>query len=216
MYSEQRNYQMKNRLKNYQSLCVALGKLFPHHMEIILHDLTSGKIAYIENSFSNRIVGDDSLIKLEELDADADENGVIGTYPKTNFDGTQLKSVSSIIRDDKQNAIALMCINFKVEEINTAIDVLSRLITISSTPRTSAIPSLMAEDWREQVNVIIRHTLEERQIKLISAKRQDKLAILAAIDKADIFSVRGSSNYVADALGISRANLYEILRNIRK
>ena len=211
-----RNYKMKNNLKSYQSLCVALGKLFPHHMEIILHDLTTGKIAYIENSFSNRIVGDDSLIKLEELDADADENGVIGTYPKTNFDGTQLKSVSSIIRDDKQNAIALMCINFKVEEINTAIDVLSRLITISSPPRTSAIPSLMAEDWREQVNVIIRHTLEERQIKLISAKRQDKLAILAAIDKADIFSVRGSSNYVADALGISRANLYEILRNIRK
>lgn len=207
---------MKKLLKSYRSTCVALGKLFPNHMEIILHDLATNKITYIENSFSNRIVGDDSLINIKDLEGDSDGNDVVGPYSKINSDGTALKSVTSIIRDDNQKPIVLMCINFKVEELNSAIGLLASLVNISSQESQSLTSSLMAEDWREQVNIIIRKTLETRQISLVSAKRKDKLAILEAIDKADIFSVRGSSNYVAKSLGISRANLYEILRNIRK
>lgn len=207
---------MEKIIKHYQSICIALGKLFPNQMEIILHDLSVNKIAYIENSFSNRVIGDDSLINIKELESDSDNNDVVGPYPKINSDGTALKSVTSIIRDDNRNPIALMCINFKVEELNSAINLLNSLASISPIVQSSSISSLMAEDWREQVNIIIRKTLESLQISLVSAKRKDKLVILKAIDNAGIFSVRGSSDYVANSLGISRANLYEILRNIRK
>lgn len=207
---------MKQIIKTYKPTADAIGKLFPNHIEVILHDLSTGKIAYIVNSFSNRVIGDESLINISKLEGDADSNDVIGPYRKINSDGKELKSVTSLIRDGQGKPSALMCVNFKTEEVDLAINLLSNLTGSIAIQKSAPNKSLLAEDWREQVNILIRLTTDELQTTLVAAKRKHKMAMLKAIDKADIFEIRGSSNYVAEALGISRANLYEILRDARK
>ncbi len=203
---------MKNTLEQYQPICVAIGRLFPNHVEVILHDLLTEKIAYIENAFSHRVIGDDSLIDVKALHNETEN--VIGPYSRINSDGKTLKSVSVIIKNDKNKPVALMCMNFQIEEIDAAIALLKSFTDLSTQQQTS--DSLMSEDWREKVNVLMRKTLHIQQTTLVMAKRQDKIAILKSLDEAQIFAIRGSSNYVANALGISRANFYEILRDARK
>ncbi len=199
----------------YKPICIAIGKLFPDFVEVVLHDLTTQKIAFIENVFSNRTIGDDSLVCIEELEKDADEHGVVGPYEKINSDGTSLKSITTIIRRDDHKAIGLMCVNFKTTSFTLASEILNSLIHVPAQHNNSSPKSLFQDDWREQVNSIIRQTLNTRNTTLVAAKRSDKKAILEAIEQAGVFGIRGSSNYVAQTLGISRANLYEILRNIR-
>lgn len=200
----------------YKPICIATGRLFPDYVEVVLHDLTTQKIAFIENVFSNRAIGDDSLVCIDELERDADDNGVVGPYEKINSDGTSLKSITTIIRNEEHKAIGLMCVNFKTTSFKLASELLNSLTQLPTQQAEQSPKSLFQGDWREQVNSIIRQTLITLNTTLVAAKRSDKKAILEAIEQAGVFGIRGSSNYVAQTLGISRANLYEILRNIRK
>ncbi len=63
---------MSDSLNNYRVLCKAISLLLPNQLEIVIHDLNSGKIAHIENPYSNRNVGDDSLIDEDELTTEID------------------------------------------------------------------------------------------------------------------------------------------------
>lgn len=205
---------MNDLIRTYSPICKALAALFPNQIEVVLHDLSCGKIAYIENSYSNRVAGDDSLIDLANLEQEIQGKDILSPYSKVNVDGTALSSVTSILRNEEGKPVALMCINFKTEALSQAINLLSNILPVVE-PQTSIPGSLVAQDWREQINLLIKQTLDECQTTLLQAKRKDKKAILATIEKAGLFDVRGSSNYVAQALGISRASLYEILRTIR-
>lgn len=208
------NQCMHQIIKNYRSVCIALAQLFPNHIEVVLHDLSTEKIIHIENAFSHRVTGDESLINKDELLHDASSAGVIGPYKKVNADGTILKSVSVLIKDNDDIPIAMMCMNFKTEQINAAVSLLKDLVAFPMEPQPHG--SLISEDWKEQVNGVIRSTLKAQQTTMLKAKRCTKLKILQTLDEAQIFSIRGSSNYVSSALGISRANFYEILRDVRK
>ena len=147
--------------KTYRPVCIALGKLFPNQLELVLHDLRTQKILHIENAYSNRAVGDDSLVDIAEVESETDENDIIGPYSKVNSDGTELKSVTCIIRDEESRPTALMCINFKIEQLKLAMSVLDNLTKVTTSAKSEG-KSLLANDWREQVNTIIRIELEQR------------------------------------------------------
>jgi predicted transcriptional regulator YheO len=202
-------------LNIYKPVCTLISRLFPEQIEVILHDLKTRKILYIENSYSNRVIGDDSLICIEELEKDSDDFDIIGPYSKTNSDGASLKSITLIIRNGLREPIALMCINFKIEQLLLAEKLLSSLVSISPTNSTKSKKSLFSNDWKEQVHVIVKQVLFEEKTTLVAARRPTKLIILKRIGEEGIFSIRGSTGYVGDILGISRANLYAILRQIR-
>jgi D-arginine utilization repressor len=206
---------MQSVLTKHIPICKAIGHLFPSIIEVVLHDLVTQKIVHIENSFSNRVSGDDSLIDLEELEIDAAKSDILGPYRKIHTDGSNLKSISSIIRDDHNKSIALLCINLKTEVFSEASRLLSSLVNISTEKVTTSPNSLLIDDWREQVNTILKTILEQRNITLVAAKKADKRAILRAIHQKGIFEIRGSSNYVASVLGISRASLYQILKQAK-
>ncbi len=89
---------MKTLEHRYGAVCSLIAQLFPGQIEVVLHDLKTGKIAAIEGGFSHRVIGDDSLIDLEELEADANDNGVIGPYPQTSWDGEILRSFTAIVQ----------------------------------------------------------------------------------------------------------------------
>ncbi len=74
---------------------------------------------------------------------------------------------------------------------------------------------LMSRDWREQTNELIGITLADRGVSLILSNRADKRAIVDALEKSEIFQIRGSAQYLSKALGIPRANLYGLLRVVR-
>ncbi|MCW8876689.1 MAG: PAS domain-containing protein [Kangiellaceae bacterium] len=201
--------------QKYKPICSAISNLFPGIVEVVLHDLTTQKIVHIENPFSNRTPGDDSLINMNELGADANKSDVLGPYKKIHIDGTKLKSISSIVRDDNQKPVALLCINLKTDVFSEASNLLASLINLPNEQASSSPDSLFSEDWREQVNVTVKTVLKERNINLVAAKRVDRQVIIAALNNIGIFEIRGSTDYVANALGISRANLYQILKQTK-
>lgn len=198
---------------HYGPIGKLIAQLFPGQLEVVLHDLRTGKIVGLEGNISNRAIGDDSLIETESLEADVDAGGVIGPYAQTNWDGELLRSFTAVARDAEGRPRGLICVNLRTAAFSAAADLLAALSAIDQTPRSKA---LFARDWREAANTLIAQTLAERGVTLVSARRDDKVALVAALDRAGILEMRGSPDYAAKALGVSRASIYNLLKDARR
>ncbi len=184
----------------------------PGLVEVVLHDLNTGKIAHIENAFSPRKAGDASLIETENYEAELNQDGTIGPYRKANPDGSTLKSVSALIRDEQNRPAGLLCINMKTDGLESAAQLLAGLAAVG--PDESQ--GILKNDWREVANTVIAETLRQRKLGTNQAKRPDRLEIVRNLLDADVFAARGSADYVAEALGISRASLYGLLNEAKR
>lgn len=184
----------------------------PGLVEVVLHDLNSGEIVHIENGFSPRKIGDASLVETENYEAELAPDGTIGPYRKANPDGSTLKSVSALIRDENNRPAGLLCINMKTDGIEAAAQALAGLAAVGAENSQG----ILKNDWRELANSVIAETLRSRKLGPGQAKRPDRLEIVRNLLNADVFSARGSADYVAEALGISRASLYGLLNEARR
>ena len=204
---------MQDLLSHYRAISEAITLLFPGQIEVVLHDLMTGTISHISQAFSNRKPGDESLIDPDDLNRETQGQDIIGPYTKATPDGERLKSVSAVLRDGQGNPRYLLCINMKVGRLEQSLDLLQLLVGHQHNDSSQA---LVTDDWRERANIVIAGILNERNITMLSATRPDRLVIVAALETAEIFQIRGSAEYVAKALGISRASLYTLLKEARQ
>ncbi len=190
----------------------AIARLFFPHVEVVLHDLETGEIAHIANSYSKRRAGDASLTD-DGIGADAGAD-VIGPYAKRNWDGRRLKSITAVLRDGSGKAIGLFCINQDIETFAALGDQLKSLVTLPEAPPTSSV--LMADDWRETINGVIGDYLSKRGTSLAGLASGDIDDLLLRLEASGIFEIRKAIPYVAEILRLSRATIYNRLARARR
>ncbi|MCF6219878.1 MAG: PAS domain-containing protein [Robiginitomaculum sp.] len=202
---------MTNLTNQYGGICKLIGLLFPGQMEVVLHDLETGCIVALEGAFSNRVLGDTSLVDFKAL-KERNDGDVIGPYAQENWDGEMLRSLSAVLYDDRAKPIGLLCVNTKTVALSAAAGLLASLTQINTADKPK---SLFNQDWRQAINTTVSKTLAKRGVVLVAAKRSDKVAILNALETNNIFDIRGSHQYVIKLLGVSRANFYKLLKTVR-
>ena len=190
----------------------AMALLLKPQAEVVVHDLDSDRILHIAGAFSRRRAGDPSLNDVGTLTAT--EGGVIGPYGKTNFDGRALKSVSVPIMGRDGQPAGLFCINLDVSAFAEVQAVLERLMLVPAEPVKTA-ERMFPMDWREQINVEIAEFLGARKASLAGLTTRDLVELTAALDERGFFSIRKAADYIAAALGVSRATLYKRLAAAR-
>nr|WP_314576585.1 PAS domain-containing protein [uncultured Pseudomonas sp.] len=198
-------------MDNYVSTARAVAMLLSPHAEVIIHDIASGKIAYIFNVFSKRRVGDSSLTDIS--DGTSFEDDVSGPYRKVNFDQRQLKSVTAVLRDPGGAEIGLLCINFDTTVMSGMADIAAsflKLETIVEKPY-----ALFASDFQELANVVMDKFLRARSVTLASLTPGEMVLLIGEMDRAGVFAIRNSMNYVCELLSLSRATVYKYLRRTR-
>lgn len=188
----------------------AIAALLAPQAEVVVHDLRTDRVAGIWNAFSKRKVGDPSLLGDDpELIGEKD---VYGPYEKAGADGGRLKSISAILKDEAGRRIGLLCVNFDLAVFDRAVDLLNAF-TRADQPRPEPI---FAQDWREQINLGIRAFLQERGLTLKALDRSDRVALMADLDQRNLFATRKAAQHIADALGLSRATIYNLLGEARQ
>lgn len=188
----------------------AIAALLHPHAEVVVHDVVTDRIARICNSFSSRRPGDASHL-VGDPDLSPDQN-VYGPYERAERDGARIKSVSAALKDREGNLIGLLCINFDVSKFDEAI----QLLTAFVNPGPSPSRILFKQDVREQVNWVVREQLVRLGRRLEALDRADRLVIIKELDKEHIFETRNAVPIVARALGVSRASIYNMLREGRR
>ncbi|WP_374652723.1 transcriptional regulator [Dongia sp.] len=188
----------------------AIAALLAPQAEVVVHDLRNDRVAGIWNAFSKRKVGDPSHLGDDpELIGEKD---VHGPYEKAAPDGGRLKSISAVLKDETGRRIGLLCINFDLAIFDQAIGLLGAF-TRAGQPRPEPI---FAQDWREQINLGIRAFLQERQLTLKALAREDRVQLVSYLDERNLFATRKAAQHIADALGLSRATIYNLLADARQ
>ena len=199
------------QLLSFAPVAQAIADLFAPHVEVILHDAASGKIAFIANAFSKRKVGDESLIDSEPALVDADP--VSGVYAKANWNGNRLHSISVRLTDDAGGPLGFLCINHDVEALSAAQAALAAILALQ--PAAAPPQQLFGRDWREEVNGVLAAFLRDNSLTLDGMTTGDQDAVLRALDQRSLFEVRRAPSYVASVFGWSRQTLYTRLKRAR-
>ncbi|MPY24472.1 PAS domain-containing protein [Shewanella sp. YLB-07] len=189
----------------------AISKLIPGQVEVIVHDLTKGRIVHIEGAFSNRQIGDESLINEDELILIRNQGNIVGPYEKIDVNKGKITSVSVLI-EDRNYGDFMLCINMNVQPIINAMTELTSLINIVNPAEKNN--SLIKNDWRESINNIIYKKLNDIGVSLTSAKKGHRQSLLNELNNSGFLQNKGAPEYVMKTLGISKATYYNLLKNI--
>lgn len=197
---------MPHDLDVYKPIAEAIGLLLFPHAEVVIHDFKTKCIGYLFNNFSKRKIGDTSLLdEMENLSAVQD---LFSPYFKVNWDGRKMKSVSVVLKNSAKKPIGLLCINLDVSHMQQ----MHHFILDFIEAKVEQPEFLFKNDWREKINVYVTNYLQERGLCLDTLTRAEKRTLLRLLVKDGAFETKHAAVYIADVLHISRATVYNYLK----
>lgn len=190
-------------------VCDAVAALFQPYVEVVLHDLATETVAHIANNFSNRALGEPSL--MHEIDFEPTDH-VIGPYEKINWDDRRIKSISVVLRAAGA-PVGVMCINTDVSHVHAALQFLGALVALPETLDRST--ALFKEDWHERINEYISCWMRERGTTVAAIDKSQKRDLIVDLARDGALGGRNAAGYIARVLGLSRATVYNYLRETK-
>lgn len=198
---------MNKSIKAFLPTAEAIQRLLHPHAEVVVHDIKKNQIVAIYHPFSKRRAGDSSLFTKEEEMATLED--CVGPYEKINWNGGKLKSVSSVIRDENNQAVGMLCINLDI----SMLDKLNKLISgfINCDHLIPQPTPLFKDDWQERINNYVHSYLSEHHLTLETLGRQEKRNLIEHLYNVGAFIGKNSARYIAQIIKISRATVYNYL-----
>ncbi len=197
----------KTLLTNARAVADAIPLILGIRAEVVVHDLSSETIAYIANPYSQRKLGDPS--NMQEIDFRPTDT-VIGPYEKVNWDGSVLRSISVVMRDDTGNAEFVLCINHDQADLQNLQRAVQGLLP--ARPAGGQPEALFRNDWHEKLNIFVSDWCAERSLRPDALDREARRGLVSALDDSGALSERNAASYVARLLGVSRATVYNDLK----
>ncbi len=203
---------MKRAIKSFLPVAEAVQRLLHPHAEVVVHDIKLNQIVAIFQPFSKRRVGDSSLFTKEEEMATLED--CVGPYEKINWDGRKLKSISSVIRDEYNKAVGMLCINLDISQLEKFNELITAFI---NSEKLLAQPTpLFQDDWQERINKYVHTYLIKHHLTLESLNRSEKKELIDHLNEVGAFSAKNAALYIAQVIGVSRATIYNYLSSAEK
>jgi predicted transcriptional regulator YheO len=184
----------------HKAICDAITLLLDPLAEVVVHDLTTNTIAYIAGTFSNRSIGDPSLISVNDLETDLEKQ----VYESLNHQGNLIRSISVRLEDD-----FLLCINYDISSFQLCNSVLESFLKKKITKQP---PSLFKDDFKSRLNKVIFEEIQKREWSKKTLNLRQKKELLYYLFQQWAFEHKHSADYAAEILEISRATIFNYLK----
>jgi D-arginine utilization repressor len=189
----------------------AVSTLLHPYAEVVLHDLRTGRIVRIWNSFSDRQAGDLSNLKEAEAAFPHDER-VLGPYDKALNSEGRTKSITAAMRDENDKLFGFLCINLDVSVLDRAAAVLS---IFASTEMKRPEP-IYRNDMKQHIYYLVRDYSVKVNRPINNLTKEQRIELVSLVDRDGLFQARNSVKLVATAMKISRASVYNLLAEANK
>ena len=220
-------------LKQYTKLVEFLGLVLGPTYEITLHDVhgkNSTIVAIVNGSVSGRDL--DSPPTAMALRAVA-ENAKDMDY-RTNYNGLTsgnrpLRSSTFYIKDKNDDLVGMLCVNFDDSKFQELSSQLFQLIhpdvymENNIVIRSDVLESLKEEDTERfgdsmtsAADSVIEEVLSEGNIPVERLSQEEKIRIVAQLERRGIFRLKGAVAHVSKELHPSPASIYRYLTRVRQ
>lgn len=182
--------------------------------EVVIHDFSQAEnsIVWIAGQVTRRTRGGSmsqiGLAMMAEGDAARDRIN----YITRTRDGKTLKSSTVALRDAEGHIFGAICINIDITGVKVLEQVLHNFLGHEGAEVVSNI------HFGNNVNEVARVVIEEvtQQLGLTSppADLQPRIDMVRTLDQRGFFGIRNSVPLLADYLSVSRATIYNYLKEI--
>lgn len=201
---------MKKSLKDALPFAEAFSRLLHPFAEVVIHDISKDRIEAIYNPLSRREVGDSSY--LDRIDFEKSKN-VIGPYEKMNWDGRAMKSISIVLRNSSGKVEGFLCINLDVSVFQTANQML-QIFLKNNLNVSEQSQRIFKDDLYEKINQYVQEYCCTHQVSVEALSRLNKQEIICSLAQDGAFQGKNAANYIGRVLGISRATVYNYLKEV--
>lgn len=197
-------------LNSFVPVARIVAKIYTPFIEVVIHDLDNQKVHHVEGNVSGTAIGDASNLEesLEILESSMDRC----TAPLMNQEGRLIKTISTILFDQKGNEKGLMCIHFDVSKLMLTQEMLSELLM---PPVEAGTEEMFKNDWQDQIHLFIHKYLDENNFSLQSLNTKQKKQLVYGLYHQGAFNATNSTNYIAGLLNMGRATIFNYLKEWR-
>lgn len=204
---------MKVELNNFLKTAEGFSILLHPFAEVVIHDLEKDQIEAIYNPFSKREKGDSSYLDRVNFNKEEKIPDVIGPYEKLNYDGRKLKSMSIVIKNDRDAAVGFLCINLDISIFDRYKEILDNFLSMGEFNADAKTASIFKDDLYEQINTYVQRYCIKNHVTVDGLTRVQKKDLILELKYEGALKGKNSSQYIARALGISRATVYNYLKS---
>jgi predicted transcriptional regulator YheO len=209
-------------LETLKRIAKGIAGVFGNRCEVVIHDFTdiTQSVIHIAGNVTNRQVGAPITSTLARMvDEFGDEVPDRVAYKITTEEGKVLRCASIFLRDEAGRLEGCLAINFDVSDFmffqQAFSDFTFLSVTNCSGPDEESLVQFSKKPSASMESIIDTTIAQEGKLPAMMDKKQKK-AIVRKLDKAGVFAVKGSVNYLARALGASRYTIYNYLKEVRR
>lgn len=192
-----------------------LVKMLGKECEVAIHDFSNleQSLIHLAGTITERKVGAPITdLVLQELKKPAAEIKDIANYKTVSAKGYVLKSSTVFLRNDEDLIIGAMCINLNVSHLITLNNQLQQLVQFEHEESDK-------ESFYSTVQEVIANLVSQVLNGFNKApsllETEEKIECVRLLEQKGTFLIKGSIEYVAGALGVSRFTVYNYLQKIR-
>lgn len=215
-------------LRQYVKLTEFLGAALGPDYEVALHDLTDKNrsiIAIVNGYISGREIGapltNMALSVLKDESYEWQDYRL--HYSGLSVTGNTLRSSTMFIKEDGK-LVGMLCINFDDSRYQAFAQQVLTLCHpnqfFQALTQPEDHPGDAPETFRNSTEAVaqdaLAHELERLGVPAERLTSEERLQIIAALEKSGIFLLKGAVKDVAAGLGCSQASVYRYLSHIRK
>lgn len=195
-------------------VAVALHRLFDPFCEVVIHDFADFEhsIIALEGNITGRAIGgaatDLLLAKASQGETDED----LYNYLTSLAGGRLMKSCTVFLRDQDGKAYGAFCVNF---DISAFVNMRKLLGSFVLTEEKGDVIETFSDDIEETVQSLLTETLYALGQSLPLMNREEKVELIGRLADKGVFQVKKAVPILADQLGLSRATVYNYLRDAR-
>ncbi|KKK39760.1 hypothetical protein WQ57_00210 [Mesobacillus campisalis] len=192
-----------------------LVKMFGSRCEVAVHDFTDLKhsLVYLAGNVTGRKVGapitDLVLTELRKGPADIQD---IPNYKTSARNGTVMKSSTVFLRDSEEKVIGALCINYDVTQMLLFTNDMEEFLGVDPS-------QAKAENFHTTVQEVIHDMVDQVVSGFKKAPAhlllEEKVECVRLLEEKGAFLIKGSTEYLASVLGVSKFTIYNYLQKIR-
>jgi predicted transcriptional regulator YheO len=195
-------------------LAVGLRRLFDPYCEVVVHDFTDleHSIVCLEGNITGRSIGGAATDLLLEKASSGETSEDLHGYLTSLSGGRVMKSSTIFLRDADDCAYGAFCVNFEITPFLRFQKLLSSFV---ETEDRTGVNELLTDNLVTTIQAVVAETLNEMGDSPSLISREDKIELILRLQNKGVFRVKKAVPILADLLGLSRATLYNYLREAR-
>lgn len=192
-----------------------LVKMFGQRCEVVVHDFSNLKasLIYIAGNVTDRKIGSPITdLVLTELKKEPSEVEDIPNYKTQSRNGKILKSATVFLRDKEEKVIGALCMNYDISQMMMEADALEEFLAFDLHQEKSENFHATVQDV---IHDMVHQALSEFKKAHTQLTLEEKIECVRLLEEKGAFLIKGSTEYLASVLGVSKFTIYNYLNKIR-